>query len=380
MERAGEVDFRTDVEKEMGSAAVRGEAVAEPKTIGEMFASVGGWMNGGDLGYPSFGSMDALRIYTQRSIRAAFSARAADAPSEPSELHWREKCAALIDIWDDAQANPPESRCYVEDAWPTMINEVRAELAVGVKSRAADLLDSQHTVAQPDYAALRGTIHELRTYNPAADECHGAHIHKVWADDIESAICEAALVYAIKQLDAQPTVAAQQGSIAADAQFRELLSAWYRGKSGTSRPQKVERDFAALVAYIDSRAPAAPVAPLALDGWKLVSLKATPEMLQAAGYRATAAGNSATGHEVYSRMLAAAPLPQVQSEALDRDAVLEEAAVVCDGKHRTWRWDDADDSASGPRDCAAGIRALKSDQQPVTPSGALADNDGGVAN
>jgi hypothetical protein len=42
---------------------------------------------------------------------------------------WREKCEALIDIWDDAQANPPESRCYVESAWPEMIEEVRAALA-----------------------------------------------------------------------------------------------------------------------------------------------------------------------------------------------------------------------------------------------------------
>lgn len=42
------------------------------------------------------------------------------------------------------------------------------------------------------------------------------------------------------------------------------------------------------------------------------------------------------------------------------DAVLlerEECAKVCDDKHDTWRWDDEADSASGPRDCAAAIRA-----------------------
>ena len=35
----------------------------------------------------------------------------------------------------------------------------------------------------------------------------------------------------------------------------------------------------------------------------------------------------------------------------------EACAMVCDDKHHTWRWDDEPDSASGPRDCAAAIRA-----------------------
>jgi hypothetical protein len=35
----------------------------------------------------------------------------------------------------------------------------------------------------------------------------------------------------------------------------------------------------------------------------------------------------------------------------------EACAKVCDDKHDTWRWDDEADSASGPRDCAASIRA-----------------------
>jgi hypothetical protein len=42
------------------------------------------------------------------------------------------------------------------------------------------------------------------------------------------------------------------------------------------------------------------------------------------------------------------------------EAVLAEreaCAKVCDDKHDTWRWDNEADSASGPRDCAAAIRA-----------------------
>ena len=35
----------------------------------------------------------------------------------------------------------------------------------------------------------------------------------------------------------------------------------------------------------------------------------------------------------------------------------EACAKLCDDKHRTWRWDNEADSASGPRDCAAAIRA-----------------------
>jgi hypothetical protein len=51
------------------------------------------------------------------------------------------------------------------------------------------------------------------------------------------------------------------------------------------------------------------------------------------------------------------------SKELERFAALVRAderdacAKVCDDKHDTWRWDDEPDSASGPRDCAAAIRA-----------------------
>jgi hypothetical protein len=48
------------------------------------------------------------------------------------------------------------------------------------------------------------------------------------------------------------------------------------------------------------------------------------------------------------------------TQMLIEEAVLAEreaCAKVCDDKHDTWRWDDEADSASGPRDCAAAIRA-----------------------
>jgi hypothetical protein len=42
-----------------------------------------------------------------------------------------------------------------------------------------------------------------------------------------------------------------------------------------------------------------------------------------------------------------------EATALEREA----CAKVCDSKHGAWRFDDSDDSESGPRDCAAAIRA-----------------------
>lgn len=45
--------------------------------------------------------------------------------------------------------------------------------------------------------------------------------------------------------------------------------------------------------------------------------------------------------------------------ALVRAQTLEEAAGVCDDKHDEWRFGDGEDAASGPKDCAAAIRALK---------------------
>jgi hypothetical protein len=57
---------------------------------------------------------------------------------------------------------------------------------------------------------------------------------------------------------------------------------------------------------------------------------------------------------IYSEALVAfAKLVAAKAAAKEREA----CAKVCDDKHDTWRWDDEADSASGPRDCAAAIRA-----------------------
>ena len=54
-----------------------------------------------------------------------------------------------------------------------------------------------------------------------------------------------------------------------------------------------------------------------------------------------------------NHLIAFAKLVEERTAAKEREA----CAKVCDDKHDTWRWDDEADSASGPRDCAAAIRA-----------------------
>ncbi|MFM0439253.1 hypothetical protein PQQ84_22530 [Paraburkholderia strydomiana] len=55
------------------------------------------------------------------------------------------------------------------------------------------LSDQVANVAQGAEAvtSLRRIAHELRTYNPAADEYKGEHIHKVWAREIDAALTAA---------------------------------------------------------------------------------------------------------------------------------------------------------------------------------------------
>ena len=38
------------------------------------------------------------------------------------------------------------------------------------------------------------------------------------------------------------------------------------------------------------------------------------------------------------------------------ESIVQECANLCLTRHHTWRWDDEDDSDSGPRDCARLIK------------------------
>ena len=57
--------------------------------------------------------------------------------------------------------------------------------------------------------------------------------------------------------------------------------------------------------------------------------------------------------DIDQNLVAFAKLVAAQATDTEREACAE----ICDDKHHTWRWDNESDSSSGPRDCAAAIRA-----------------------
>lgn len=59
---------------------------------------------------------------------AAWNRRATQAVPALTD-DWRDQLAALVDIYDDAMNNPPESRTYVDGAFKQQMDEARALLA-----------------------------------------------------------------------------------------------------------------------------------------------------------------------------------------------------------------------------------------------------------
>jgi hypothetical protein len=89
-------------------------------------------------------------------------------------------------------------------------------------------------------------------------------------------------------------------------------------------------------------------------------MRDTIELARMAGFQ-TGKRDYADGSSTYPFVVSVATgnfLVELKAfEALVRADEREACAKVCDDKHDTWRWDDEADSASGPRDCAAAIRA-----------------------
>lgn len=62
-------------------------------------------------------------------------------------VNWRDRCAALIDIYDDGMNNAPEDRCYADGAWREEIDGTRALLAA--PTPVADSGASEREVIEP---------------------------------------------------------------------------------------------------------------------------------------------------------------------------------------------------------------------------------------
>jgi len=98
----------------------------------------------------------------------------------------------------DSRANPPDALLQPEamavriafasvaglDAMEDQLRKMRVE-------HFAESIAPSAAAPTTDYDSLRRTIHELRTYSPAGDAYHGAHVHKAWANLIEAAIVNA---------------------------------------------------------------------------------------------------------------------------------------------------------------------------------------------
>jgi len=76
-----------------------------------------------------------VRSLLATAPKAAEQAPVADAArGEP--VDWHAICAAIVDIYDDAQNNAPEDRCYVDGAFTQEINQARALLAAPTQQPA----------------------------------------------------------------------------------------------------------------------------------------------------------------------------------------------------------------------------------------------------
>lgn len=71
--------------------------------------------------------------YAEKAV-ALLSAPSSEQGDEPATINGEAPnahnlLAALVDIYDDGQKNPPEHRCYVPEAWGEILAEARAFLA-----------------------------------------------------------------------------------------------------------------------------------------------------------------------------------------------------------------------------------------------------------
>jgi hypothetical protein len=165
--------------------------------------------------------------------------------NKPATAH--SMLAALIDIYDDAQNNAPEHRCYVESAWGECLRDARALLAT--LSHPATQAGALQAVSDEQIMdAVRGF---------AAD---GGRWPSDWI-----AACRAVLALAATQPNAAPAaevVAPRQGSFLMkriDAAAEVLSEVMAFTKLGEPLATKVERALSGLRGMQANAAPGAAV-------------------------------------------------------------------------------------------------------------------------
>lgn len=131
-----------------------------------------------------------------------------------------------------------------------------------------------------------------------------SQMHRVYASAIDREEVDTAYMAEIE--DALRALAARPWKALTDVQWMNIVNheQAYFGWSVEDAVHHAVKATEAKCREVNFLAAQQPAIP---EGWKLVPIEPTPEMLRSAGFRASAVGASSTGHEVYAAFLAAAP-------------------------------------------------------------------------
>jgi hypothetical protein len=271
-------DASLDGQAYQGGAAVRGEAVAEylpplPET------TYNGYSDGSE---PLF-TCQMVWKYAREYAKTNPVAPLAD--SDPAMMHpaW-----SRVILYTDSIRGKQTCR---DDLWAITGDELRALLAARLSARAADapseptlddLITAHRIALTPEYEGgfhakvygdsedpvangygntPRAAVLAALGNSRAADALDSQPTDEPCAECGLSCKPDNCCYNQNAPAATQPTVAAQQGSIGDDAQFRQLLRKW-RETAPFVDGAKAWKD---VVAYIDSRASSAPAAPIAQD-------------------------------------------------------------------------------------------------------------------
>jgi len=110
--------------------------------------------------------------------------------------------AALLDIYDDHQKNPPEHRCYVDSAWSDVLNEARQFLATPEPTQATGgeaLATSAAPAGQESVAD--GCGHDWRPFFTGPNQTHVICAHCDEKRPVAAAQAEARKPLTREQID-----------------------------------------------------------------------------------------------------------------------------------------------------------------------------------
>jgi len=189
-------------------ATASGDELPPILTMKAAFESVGGWYNGGETGYPSFGSAEALWRYTEKMQRNAVdraraAVSAATKPTDPVLQQWQQfqsalsQCAELLKNMSDGDSlldTPKFLAAALADAAtkPAAAADQSATI-IGILQAQIKRMEEQQNAHRPAFLlngtrfklnfSSRGNVDVFHNYAaelqgrwvalvPAEDDCH----------------------------------------------------------------------------------------------------------------------------------------------------------------------------------------------------------------